>query len=81
MAFPKFLKIGVRPTPNVMELQRNQTNHLEVKGGIEGFLLRDLARIIGFNYELCNLKTDYGVPGTAATEIGRVSSECWTEEK
>lgn len=70
MGFPKFLKIAVQHLRDVLEIKRNQTNHWEITGGIDGFLLKDLSKTLDFDYELY-------VPEDG--EYGRINSDGkWT---
>lgn len=52
MVCRKFLKLAVRPSVYLMETQENQSNHLELTGGTDGYLIKDLSQMMGCEYEL-----------------------------
>lgn len=50
--FATFLKIAVKPFRYFLALQANSGTGLEISGGIDGLLIKDLAMALGFDYEI-----------------------------
>lgn len=49
---PTFLRIAVKPFRYSIEIQTNSSKGLEIRGGYDGLLIKDLAKAIGFDYEI-----------------------------
>lgn len=52
MSFPKFLRIGVIPLRNVIELHTDSTGNVTFNGGVEANLVKVLSAALGFDYKL-----------------------------